>query len=588
MFSQHCRFCRGKNNLCNKKFTWESLNFSTNSNAQQNTMEFGPFMQSFFSMDTPWYVEEIPIIVSSDEDVYGENFVGFLSDATVLHIFSFLRMDELLNIRYVSKRWKAIAEDNHLWQLLNLSCSNIDATFFPKILCLPQFLKDKIKIVNLMWSYITTSSFCYLAKYFCNVDMLLLRHCRLVQDIELSTLNKRSDRKLNQNIKVLDMRNIYGSWASVLHNTFNFKHLKCLAFSETVSHEWINYLTNAKLPKLEILQIINNPSLSDSQLSKILNNSLNLRSLTIQSCMSIRGLFLKDLVNLTKLKLLDINSIKLSSVNLSLVDWRATQIESFNISFCCPLSEHDLRNILPNLNCVESLNMSFVGWGRALTDSVIKDMITRNNNFLSLQSVDLHSTFNISIKGLEMLLSSTYKLRNLRIGNLIRTKDDLVTILKTLPSIQNLSLQLSEALFEADFLFDMLSKYCPLLVTLFLYNIKFEPVCAELDSSLSKFFTRCLHVRNIFTGGYSYKLKENFDSIINKVTRQLEINVNTKHPKRAIPCDKLSFDKYLCNYFKARNYDTIGLKMALKKSINCQSFYKTGLDKISNSEYSSI
>ena len=368
--SLKCLFCHGKNKLCQKKLT----------PATKRYHGFSKF----------------------DEDSTKEKWAGVatLPEDVLLKIFCCLEQYMLLTLRLVSKKWKRISEDKQLWYSLNLSCQQIHAFHFT--LNLPYTVNKNVCVVNAMWSVVSPDVIRKIIQKFSNMEVFLLRYS------VLTTTRHEFVMKLAQNVKVpeleiLDLRNARGEWIHFLKKISTSK-LKSLAFSETLNIDWLQYIPDYELSQLQMLEIKNNPSLNDEILARFVHFAPNLVSVNIQGCLSVNGSFLSRMRNLDKLKLLDVNGTRVDGVQLSKINWKSLSIEVFNLSFCCKITEKELLDILPYLKYLTDLKLSFVGWGRAFTDKVIREMI--KNNINRLRSIEIHSNFCLSSKGLGLLFKS--------------------------------------------------------------------------------------------------------------------------------------------------------------------------------------
>ena len=542
--SIYCGFCRGKNSLCS------------------------PGPSSYYCYR--------PLLLEMDQ-----SFVFMLPESILLHIFCFLDHKDLLSMRCVSKQCKRIAEDRHLWRYLNMSCKRVFENHF--IFRLPHQIRQQVKTVNLMWAHISIPSFNSIKGLFVNMEILLMQYCKFSLQFKESVDVLNVTNPLPTQLKILDLRNVHGRWFDDTKVISAWPNIEAMAFSQTMPVDWMSRFSMTGLPKLRIICIENNPSLTDSFMSGIIQNSPKLQSVSLHGCMYIRGTFLKALVKYSRsIETLDLSGTRLEGKSVTTVDWSKLKIKSLNISFCCKIFESDLVNVLPKLKDLEQFRGSFTGWGRALSDQVLSKMSTT----VLLETIDIQSTFNLSVKALAKLCTHSPRLKHLRIGTILKTSDELTMFVKAIPHIQNLSLQLGDATFSAACLFESLASKCKELESLFTYNATYES-CSEdmLYSSLVILFTSCKNLKNFFTGGYAHHIKMKVDGAIKSVTDRLDINMNTKKPTRIIPIPRISFDRYLCDIL-TKSRITKSLKLTIQRTLNCQSFYKTGLQKLDEYHFS--
>ena len=541
--SLKCLFCHGKNKLCQKKLT----------PATKRYHGFSKF----------------------DEDSTKEKWAGVatLPEDVLLKIFCCLEQYMLLTLRLVSKKWKRISEDKQLWYSLNLSCQQIHAFHFT--LNLPYTVNKNVCVVNAMWSVVSPDVIRKIIQKFSNMEVFLLRYSVLTTRHEFVM-------KLAQNVKVpeleiLDLRNARGEWIHFLKKISTSK-LKSLAFSETLNIDWLQYIPDYELSQLQMLEIKNNPSLNDEILARFVHFAPNLVSMNIQGCLSVNGSFLSRMRNLDKLKLLDVNGTRVDGVQLSKINWKSLSIEVFNLSFCCKITEKELLDILPYLKYLTDLKLSFAGWGRAFTDKVIREMI--KNNINRLRSIEIHSNFCLSSKGLGLLFKSCKDLKNLRLGSLVKTESEFDNVSQSLPMIKNLSIQLGDSLIEPSHLFRILAKNCRNLESIHIFNLRLDQSFnEELVSSLTQLFTLCTKLKNMLTGDYGYTKKVEFQQLITSVTKEIGTNINITKPVSIIPQHWIIFDSFVCENVGKRSFERLHLREYLQQ-INSQSFYRSGLQKM--------
>lgn len=511
-----------------------------------------------------------------------------LPECLLLHIFLFLDLKDLMIIRMVSRAWKRIAEDKQLWKTTNLSCKRIAENSW--IFLLPKLVKRHIRVMNLMWSSFSVPAFRNLLKSFPNVEVLLLQNCRFSNGghENASISNSKQviveNKHLPMNLTILDLRNIQDRWFEEYNFGFEFMKIQAVAFSHSLPNNWLSIMTDSWLPNLKILHIQNNSCVTERFMEKIISNSTSLESINVQGCMYINGSFLLNATDKLPLKHLDMNSTRLEGAYLLSAKWRNIELRSLNISFCCKVSSYDLKNLYPKLFQLKHLQCSFVGWGKALNDDVI--YAVTKNNVLQVECLDLQSTFAMSAKALSYLCRKCPHLKNLRLGNVMKTESELNEFLDSIPSMEELSLQIGGSNFSAVHLFNSIAQKCPNLRSIFLYNIQFDvnPE-TKIQESILQLFVSLKHLRNFFIGGYPHREKSRVEGLISKIANTLNLKINFKRPKRIIPLHDGCFDQFLARFISAPYYNAVNLRRALQQTHNCESFYQTGLQKLNNFEF---
>ena len=501
--------------------------------------------------------------------------LNLLPETILLRIFSYLDYDELLVCRNVSKDWRRVSEDRYLWRCLNLSCKRIQSDNW--IFRLPIEIRDSVKVVNLMWAYIAISAFNCMKARFRNAEVLLMQHCKFSVTAGDEGTNSEP---LPLKLRVLDVRDIHGKWFDDIGPESAMLTMEGMAFSQSMPSDWISQLSMTWLPKLRVLHIQNNPSLSDTFLTGITRNTPLLEAICVHGCMYVTGSFLKEAIEkLVNLSTLDLNGTRLEGKYVKEVNWSKSRIFSLNISFCCKLTEADLIYMLPKLRYLRYLQASFCGWGRAFTDKVVQQI--SHDKRLALEALEVQSTFAMSAQGLAQLCKNSPCLHYLRVGTVMKTSKELALVLECVAGLRSLSIQMGDSKFSATHLFDMISVACKGLETLFLYNFSFES-CIEpdLQQSLINLFTCCKKLKNFFTGGYPYSQKLVIDDVICTIATSLGRKMNVKQAVQILPSPDASFDKLLCRSISKPTYNASSMKRSIHKAINCQAFYKSGIQKL--------
>lgn len=542
--SQRCTFCHGKNDFCTQS-----------KRQKQPTM--------------------LPEKCNFD--------INRIPESVLLHTFSFLAVRDLLSLRCVSKLWKRIAEDKQLWRSVNLSCKRIKESNL--LFRLPERISQHVRVVNLMWSYMTIPSFKCIKTIFKNMEILLLQYCKFSIPVrERNVLRLTNCIDLPPNLKILDVRNVQGSWFEDTGTLVSLPKIEAMAFSQTLPSDWLSRLSTTWLPRLKVLHVQNNPALTDPFLKRIIKNTPRLESLSVRGCIYVKGNFLSTIEELSSFNTLDISGTRIAGEHITAVDWEKIKITDLNISFCCKLLEADMRYLLSKLRYLRQLRVCFVGWGRSLTDKVINHISQQSK--LLLVTIDIQSTFAMSTKALAKLCRHCPNLQYLRIGTIVKNEEELLMLLNDLPKIKSLSLQLCECSFTAPALFNALSQKCLHLQSLFVYNIYYEKCLHEtLKLSLVAMFTSCRSLRNVFTGGYPHKQKQ-LDTIIKEVAGTINIKVNSNGPARIIPQADVCFDKYLCSTLKKRGYSANFSKQTAQNGVHCHAFYKTNHKRLDDHHFS--
>jgi len=509
--------------------------------------------------------------------------LGSLPDSLLLHIFQFLDFRNLLIARGVCRFWRRIAEDRQLWKTTNFSCKRIVEKSW--IFALPNSVKAHVRVMNVMWSSLSISAFRNILKAFPNTEVLLLQNCRLTNDGETVMPSKRSGthkQSFPDRLKVLDVRNVQDRWFDEYTFPARFPCIEAVAFSQTLPNNWLSILSTSWMPNIKIIHIQNNPCVTEKFLHGIIRNAPMLESINIQGCMNVNGSFLAFAVdNLVNFRHVDVNSTRFDGKNLNKVHWTRCKIESLSISFCCKISSNDLKVILNRLVYLKHFQASFVGWGKSFNADVVNSMTDETT--LAIEYLDLQSTFHLSSNALARLCRKCPRLKNLRIGTMLKHEEGLSHFLKSIPQIVELSLQAGDCTFSATHILQHLAVECRNLKSVYLYNIQFDfSVHEQLQQSVVQMLSSLGKLENFFLGGYPHKEREKVDGLISAAAADLKLQINTKRPRRVIPLHAGCFDEHLNHVVSIPTYNAFGLRYALQRTHECQLFYQSGIQKLNS------
>ena len=538
-----CMFCRGKNILC-------SADFSSYHKKEESNR-----LTSYSFTGTP--------------------------DSILLHVFQFLDLHNLLIARRVCKPWKRIAEDRQLWKTTNFSCKRIVQKSW--IFSLPKSVRDHANVMNLMWSSISISAFRNILKAFPKTEVLLLQNCRFSNDSEISNKKVTYRQSFPSRLKILDVRNVQDRWFDEYTFPAKFLCIEAVAFSQTLPNNWLSILSTSWMPNLQILHIQNNPCVTEIFLQGVIENAPTLKSINVQGCMNVNGNFISIAIEqLPFLRHVDANSTRLEGRNLTKINWSKCRLESLSLSFCCKITSNDLKTVLPRLVYLKHFQASFVGWGKSFNDDVVNHIINSDSNFV-IEFLDIQSTFNMSADALIKLSRKCPKLKSLRIGTILKTKENVSSFLQSISRITELSLQAGDCTFTAFELLDLISDKCKKLKSFFLYNIQFDLTQRQkLGESLQIMLKSLSKLENFFIGGYPHKERAEVEELIASIAASSHVRINTKRPRRVIPMHSGCFDDFLTKTLSMPAYKAFGLRSALQRTHDCQTFYQTGIQKMNH------
>ena len=240
-----------------------------------------------------------------------------LPDEVLLEIFKFLKMREILRFGHVSKRMRAISNDESLWVKLNLFEGNVPYGFIKKAVengCrylslaralglnaspdMPTLLlrngKKVPKTSQIHWNlkYLTFSFFGYSTRGLRG----LLKNCHSLQKLSMRsfTLSYEDAKNIIQNggtLKVLDLANVDIPWEETDTKRIQNLFKKCSELSELnlsnasscISLNFETVIVNNLSPKILKVDLSYNDSLEDCHVMALVKRCCKITELKLSS-----------------------------------------------------------------------------------------------------------------------------------------------------------------------------------------------------------------------------------------------------------------------------------------------------------------
>ena len=305
-----------------------------------------------------------------------------LPNEVLLLIFKFLKMKELLKFGQVSKRIRAISNDESLWMKLNLFKGNVPYGFIEKAVengcrylslagadlnAVPEMptllLRNGKKVPK-------TTQIRYNLKYFtCSVKFLsttrttvqreLLKYCHSLQKLSLIlTLSDEDVKHIIQNgktLKVLDLRCFYALGLET--NTKLIQNLikKCFELSElnfscivSKQSEVLSAIVNNLSPNILKVDLGYNGNLEDSHVLALVKRCRKITELVLR-CTSITNNSVDSIAKHSSLEKLDVSNTEIDSTALL----QLGTIRTLKVLNCLKdkkIDENNIRKRLPQLS----------------------------------------------------------------------------------------------------------------------------------------------------------------------------------------------------------------------------------------------
>lgn len=269
------------------------------------------------------------------------------------------------------------------------------------------------------------------------------------------------------------------------------------------------------LRNLRIVHCQNCAALSDVHVTTLAIACPGLESLCLTGCIYVTGSSFPRLLSICKrLQTLLLSCTRVRNQNLMRIDWsQARSLTELDISYCYGIGETGLMEMLPKLSGVRYLQLSFCGWGRALSDKVIIAM--SQLQYEQLHTLDIHSSFNIRGETLCKFVRQCSRLTTLCVGSSITTNEELEELLKSLPSLKHFYIT-KQATIKTETVFVYVKKYCQQIETLALYNF-YAINRNRVEEAMVELVLACKLLRVMCIRGSNVPLRTELANMANKV-----------------------------------------------------------------------
>ncbi|XP_031561301.1 F-box/LRR-repeat protein 7-like [Actinia tenebrosa] len=355
--------------------------------------------------------------------------ISALNESTILKIFQYLSISELINTSLVCKRWQHLSFDGSLWR-------NVDLRHFAQTLHDEQalrfvtnaYLVQKVETLDLSGFNVSHMTLNSLASNCPDLRKLVLKSVTFSiheEDAEKEVL-------FPADLEHLDIRYSHGDAAVYQAMARSLTKVKwlglCDAFVLAVTAQQTLQQTVSSLEKLEKLDLTH-CNLAKDEFVEAFGVCCRLKVLSLRKCTHIEGEFLPKIIpQLPCLETLILNSTSIEDEPLNEVDWVNSKIKYLDIG-CCPLiSSKGLDSLLPivaQMPYLEYFGLCRVGEGRALTDDNLQSFAKQLQigTCPALKSLNLSLSNNITDEGVESF-QKAYPIETLDVSNCSQITDD--------------------------------------------------------------------------------------------------------------------------------------------------------------------
>ncbi|KAK2706226.1 F-box/LRR-repeat protein 2-like [Artemia franciscana] len=454
-----------------------------------------------------------------------------LPDKILLRIFSYLQHREICNLAKICKKWRMIAYDTRLWQVVSLrpEWSGLHVNSLESLLALISVrFGPSLRYIELPIELITHTVLHELASKCPNLTHMLLDFSTAMQLHDFNELQA-FPTKLRYLCVCLSevifmegfMRKIYNfiNGLEVLHLIGTYE--KTAEAEEEEVYEVINiHKLKSAIPNLRIVNLYGITFVDDSHIEAFSSNCIQLECLAANFCAKVTGSSLKLLLSrCRKLRCLLLAQTGLLNECLMQVEWdKAQQLQELDLTGT-DLSSECLSYVLSNLQ-----NLRYLSAGQldGFNDSVMRNFMEKGNP-RGLVALDLDRSDNISEEMIYRFISRFgQQLRGLILSGIPHITDQIWTsIMPVLSRTKILVMGMAEGCCQkiqqkilVDYLMDCIATNCPEIERL---ELRWDPDTLRYSDKSQKAVdalrVKCLQLRCLVLsdGQYYESVKANFE-----------------------------------------------------------------------------
>ncbi|XP_062620396.1 F-box/LRR-repeat protein fbxl-1-like isoform X2 [Saccostrea cucullata] len=335
-----------------------------------------------------------------------------IPDKLLLHIFSFLKHQELGKVARVCKKWRLLAYDPRLWTSVSLRpeygglhVQNLDAL----MTLIGIRFGSTLKYIELPCELITSPILHELANKCPNLAYMTLDFANAMQlhdfnDLNAFPCNLRSLCICLSEVIFLEgfMRRIYSCLSSleVLHLIGTFE--MSMEAEEDI-YEVINIgKIKAHTPNLRIVNMYGITFIDDTHIELLTSNCIHIETLALNFCLRVKGSSFKSLVQrCKKLKTLLLQHTGVEDQHMIAVPWETSIISELDLT-STELSTECLENILLRMPGFTYLAL---GYCEFFSDRIL-DQLSQKGKFNKLRALDISHTHALSENAIYQFLQS--------------------------------------------------------------------------------------------------------------------------------------------------------------------------------------
>lgn len=451
-----------------------------------------------------------------------------LPDKVLLKIFSYLSHGDILRNARVCKKWRLVAYDSHLWQVVSFrpEYNGLQVLSIDTLLGLISVrFGVMLRYIELPMELITPAVLHELAIKCPNLHYLTLDFSTAMQLHDFNELREFPQHLTHMTINLSEvifmegfMRKIYGFIAllEVLHLVGTYERVD----QEEEVYEVINiHKLKSSIPNLRVINMYGISFVDDSHVESISSNCIHLECMAVNFCGKFKGSSLKTLLQrCRKLKTLLMQHTDLQDQYFKEVEWEKTVVQEIDITSTM-LSADSITDMLIRIPQLAWFSAAYVD---GVTNSALEKYMEQGN-LQGLRAVDLSSCENLSEEVLTKFVRRIGpELHGLILGGFPFLLETFwLSALPLLRRIKILEMGMEQGCcckistkVHIDQFLDAISNSCSQLERL---GIRWDPDTMRFSDKSSKFIDllrlRCLKLRSLVLcdGPYYEMVKSNFE-----------------------------------------------------------------------------
>lgn len=303
-----------------------------------------------------------------------------LDEGTLLKIFSFLPLRDLLRACQVCRLWYRLSFDMLLWKTLDLRCfskSLDDPKKFQELVS--NRLGKSIICLDLSGFVMTEGSLRALATQCKKLRVLKLRSVTFAQTCK--EMRSKETVLFPKHLECLDIRFSHGNprvYRAIEKELSKVKWLGlCDAFFQILlADERLETAINS-MKCLRKLDVSHCRTLKDSTLT-LFARCRELEVLSVRKCSFLTGAFVEVFLDsCVELKTLILDGISLDDETLQNVGWRYSSLKHLDLGWCRLITPAGLKSALPQIariQTLEYLGLCAIGAEKAVTDHILLEL----------------------------------------------------------------------------------------------------------------------------------------------------------------------------------------------------------------------